>query len=257
VLADLKNASIIAKATARSHMHQVDHSPTAYYSDSPAWMKDSATEGYIKTCQDSKIGDAVLPDYFDGIVSAALTRQGIAAYDSGRYREALDLFTKALKLPAQNEFQVYSGLHIANVRLGRKAAANEFFGKLVDHGFAHKRLAMKFLFKPGSTTFWPDRRVSGSYSMWVKTIAKRTLNSNSCLEITGHSSPTGAEPLNERLSQQRAEYIEQKLEAEAPQLRGRTIASGAGSRENLVASGKDDLSDALDRRVVFQVHSCS
>jgi hypothetical protein len=35
-----------------------------------------------------------------------------------------------------------------------------------------------------------------------------------------------------------------------------TIANGCSSRENLVGSGKDDLSDSLDRRVVFNVISC-
>ena len=38
-----------------------------------------------------------------------------------------------------------------------------------------------------------------------------------------------------------------------PQLTPRTIANGVGSRENLVGIGKDDESDALDRRVEFKV----
>jgi hypothetical protein len=42
----------------------------------------------------------------------------------------------------------------------------------------------------------------------------------------------------------------------APNLKPRTIAQGVGSRENLVGNGKDDLSDSLDRRVVFNVISC-
>jgi hypothetical protein len=54
----------------------------------------------------------------------------------------------------------------------------------------------------------------------------------------------------------RAEYVKKKLEVEAPPLAKRTIAQGAGSRENLVGNGRDDLSDALDRRVVFQVINC-
>jgi outer membrane protein OmpA-like peptidoglycan-associated protein len=74
---------------------------------------------------------------------------------------------------------------------------------------------------------------------------------------TGHSSATGAETLNERLSQLRAEYVKKQLERQSPRLRGRTIASGAGSRQNLLGTGKDDISDALDLRVEFQVHSCS
>jgi hypothetical protein len=58
------------------------------------------------------------------------------------------------------------------------------------------------------------------------------------------------------LSLLRAELIKRRLEGDAPNLKNRTIANGVGSRENLVGSGKDDISDALDRRVVFNVISC-
>ena len=93
--------------------------------------------------------------------------------------------------------------------------------------------------------------------MWMKEIARRTMQSNSCLEIVGHTSRSGPEPLNERLSLLRAEYGKKRLEAEATELAKRTIANGVGSKENLVGTDKDDLSDALDRRVVFQVISCA
>jgi len=83
------------------------------------------------------------------------------------------------------------------------------------------------------------------------------MQSNSCLEIVGHTSRSGPEPLNERLSLLRAEYGKKRLEAEATELAKRTIANGVGSKENLVGTDKDDLSDALDRRVVFQVISCA
>src|SRR4029434_4913747 len=69
-------------------------------------------------------------------------------------------------------------------------------------------------------------------------------------------SRTGPEPLNERLSLRRAEYIQERLEADAPPLRNRTITSGKGSRENLVGSATDDARDALDRRVEFKVIGC-
>jgi tetratricopeptide (TPR) repeat protein len=188
--------------------------------------------------------------------ASALASEAITAYDTGRYREALDLFTDALKTSPGNHLAIYNGLYLTNLRLGRQAAANAIFGKLVDYGLTHKRLAIKFLFKPGTSAYRADHQISGSYSMWLKQIASHTARSNTCLEIIGHTSATGAEPLNERLSQRRAEYIKKQLELHAPRLRGRTIASGAGSRQNLLGTGKDDMSDALDRRVAFHVHSC-
>jgi outer membrane protein OmpA-like peptidoglycan-associated protein len=116
---------------------------------------------------------------------------------------------------------------------------------------------VKFLFKPGSTSFWADPQVSGDYQTWLEQIARRTSRSGECLEITGHTSPTGPEPLNERLSLLRAESIQQRLVAQAPALSKRTLVNGVGSRETMIGTGKDDATDALDRRVEFKVLSCA
>lgn len=255
-LADLKSKTIAAKGTALAQMQGLDPTPTPYFRDSPTWMRDEAIEGYINTCQTSNIGEPLQSVYSDGLIAATVINEAIAAYDHGRYAEALEFYSMALEMPAGNQLRVYNGLYLTNHKLGRKDAANQAFGKIIEYGLASKRLAVKFLFKPGTTAFWPDRKISGSYPHWLKEIAKRAAKNNSCLEITGHTSRTGAEPFNERLSQLRADYIKKRLEAEAPTLHGRTIASGAGSREILIGTGKDDTTDALDRRVAFQVHSC-
>ena len=126
----------------------------------------------------------------------------------------------------------------------------------MDYGLANQRLAVKFLFKPGSTAFLPNAQVTGPYPIWLKQIAARTAQSSACLEISGHTSPTGLLARNDRLSLRRAESIKQRLESQEPELGKRTLATGKGSRENLVGTGKDDVSDALDRRVVFQVIGC-
>ncbi|MEO6856120.1 MAG: OmpA family protein, partial [Rhodoferax sp.] len=84
----------------------------------------------------------------------------------------------------------------------------------------------------------------------------QTASSPACLEITGHTSATGPEPLNERLSQLRAEYVKTRLEATNPALAKRSIANGMGSRQTMVGNGRDDASDALDRRVEFKVIGC-
>ena len=78
----------------------------------------------------------------------------------------------------------------------------------------------------------------------------------SCLEITGHTSPSGPAALNERLSLLRAEYVKSQLDANAPALLRRSIAHGVGSAQTLVGSGRDDASDALDRRVEFKLIGC-
>ena len=256
VLADLKSGTVVAKGTARAQMPGVDHSPTPYFQDSPAWMKEGAMESYVNTCQTSKPGDAIQSAYLDSILAGTLISDAIAAYDAGRYADALDRYSSALELPTGHQLRAFNGVYLANLKLGRQAAAADAFGRIIDYGLAKNRLAVKFLFKPGTTAFVPDKQVSAHYPMWMKEIARRAAQSKSCLEVVGHTSRSGAEPLNQRLSQLRAEYIKKRLEGEAPPLAKRIVAQGAGSRENLVGTGKDDMSDALDRRVVFQVTAC-
>jgi outer membrane protein OmpA-like peptidoglycan-associated protein len=159
-------------------------------------------------------------------------------------------------MPGGEQLRVLNGLYLANLKLNRAQAAAAAFGDVIDFGLQRERLAAKFLFRPGSTQFFPDRRVSGQYAIWVQQIAARTARANRCLEIVGHTSPTGPAALNDQLSKLRAEEIRKRLQGEAPGLDGRLAARGAGSRETIVGTGRDDASDALDRRVEFNVIGC-
>ena len=255
-LADLKSGKIVSKGTARAKPEGVDITPTTYFQDTPAWAPDKATEGYIKTCQGTKAGDPINAAYADRILTAALISEAIEAYNSRQYPTAFDLYQSALRSPGGEQLRVYNGLYLTSWKLGRRGEALEAFGKIVDYGLANQRLAVKFLFKPGSTDFWPDRRVSGPYPLWLKQIAQRTSSHQGCLEVVGHTSRTGPEPINERLSALRAERVKTRLEADAPALRNRTIANGVGSKETLIGTGTDDARDALDRRVEFKVVQC-
>ena len=255
-LADLRTGKIIAKGSARARMDGVDATPTGYFRDSPAWIMERATDGYIKTCQGTKVGDPINPAYLDGILAAGLASEAIKAYELGRYRESLELYTSALATPSGDKLRAYNGIYLANAKLGRRDAAAEAFAKIVDYGLANKRLAMKFLFDPGSTAFVSAPAVSANYPVWLRQIARGASQRNACLEIGGHTSRTGPEPLNERLSLLRAEVVRHRLVEQAPTLGNRLIATGAGSRETLIGTGRDDLTDALDRRVVFSVIDC-
>ena len=131
------------------------------------------------------------------------------------------------------------------------------FGKVIDYGLKSEKIAVKFLFKPGSTQFYNDPKAKSPYNGWVGKIAERTGAGQGCLEIIGHTSATGLAALNDRLSSLRADYIKDRLEEENRSLRGRLISTGKGSREMMVGTGRDDASDALDRRVEFKVVKCS
>ena len=76
------------------------------------------------------------------------------------------------------------------------------------------------------------------------------------LAIGGHTDSVGSDALNDKLSQARAEYVRDRLRAAARGLDNHLLAKGVGSRENIVGTGRDDASDAIDRRVAFKVMEC-
>jgi outer membrane protein OmpA-like peptidoglycan-associated protein len=251
-LLDLKSGKIVSKGFARATPAGIEHAPVAYFNDSPVWTNDPAIQAYIKSCQGTKAGDAISQAYADRVLAAAFLSDAINAYNDKRYGEALELYRTVLRTPGGDQLRTYNGLYLASQKLNRKAEAASAFSKVVEHGLANNRLAVKFLFKPGSMQFWSDKKTATPYSMWLKTIAQKTASSQTCLEIVGHSSPTGPEPINLRLSGLRAEYVKDRLQTDAPTMAKRMIASGMGSKEPMVGTGKDNASDALDRRVEFK-----
>jgi outer membrane protein OmpA-like peptidoglycan-associated protein len=256
-LADLKTKTIISKGVARALPEGIDPTPVAFFADSPVFAKDASTDAYIKSCQGTKVGDNIDQTYADRILVASLVNDGIEAYDAGRYRDALDVYQSALKTPGGEQLRVLNGIYLSNYKLHRTKVAMEAFGKVVDYGLKGDRLAVKFLFKPGSTQFYTDPSVRAPYEAWLEKIAERTAANKGCLEVVGHTSATGLAALNDRLSGLRADYIKGRLEDEEHSLRGRILATGRGSREMIVGTGRDDASDALDRRVEFKVAKCS
>ena len=258
VMGDLSTGKIVAKSVARARLEDVDATPTAVFGEAPVWTEDPSVQSYIATCQASKVGDPIKPEYIEGLLAAALISEAGDAYDAGQYAEALSLYTTARKSPAGDQLRVYNGRYLCLVKLGRREEATQAFRELVDYGIRRKRLAVKFLFQPGSVRFVSINNVSVSYPMWLQQIANEADATKVCMQITGHTSPTGPAALNDNLSLMRAEYIQTRLEEDDATLRKRLVAAGAGSRENLIGTGRDDASDALDRRVELKpIDPCS
>jgi outer membrane protein OmpA-like peptidoglycan-associated protein len=249
VLLDLDSGKVVARSVARVPIRDADPTPTAIFRDSPAWTDDPSVQAYVANCQGSKVGDPISPAYLGGLLTAALINEAGDTYDAGRYADALDLYRTARKSPSGDQLRVYNGIYLALFKLGRAGPAADAFRDLVDFGLRKNRLAVKFLFRPGSVRFATDSEFSASYDVWLEQIAARAQETQACLQIIGHTGPTGPAAMNDSLSLLRAEYVQTRLEDERPQLKNRTVAAGMGSRETLIGNGRDDASDGLDRRV--------
>ncbi|XHS77145.1 hypothetical protein ACFJGW_15635 [Burkholderiaceae bacterium UC74_6] len=256
VMVDLKSGKLVSKAVTRSKMEAVDATPPPFFVDAPAWSKDPVTEGYVKTCQASKPGDAIQPSYVEGLVAASITDEAIRAYNGRQYKTAQTLFNKAAAMGSGPQLRAMTGQYLSSWKLGQREASMKAFANIVDYGIAQGQLGVQFTFAAGSTVLGPEG-IGIPNNLWVKILAQRLAAAKGCAEIGGHASRGGPEAINERLSAGRAEYVMRRLIDESPGLSKRLLAVGYGSRANLVGTGKDDASDALDRRVEVKPLACS
>jgi outer membrane protein OmpA-like peptidoglycan-associated protein len=255
-LVEMATRNVLAQASALARDDGLDTSPTAYYQDSPILVKDQVVDGYVRTAQTAP-GQPADAHYLDRLAASALINDGTNAYNASQYQDALGHYRNALSTPTGEQLRALNGVYLASWRLGRMGDAEQAFGKIVAFGLTNRNLGVKFLFNPGSTEFWSDPKVNGPYALWLRQIARQAGAAKVCMNVVGHTSRTGSEQTNDRLSQARASAIKQKLETEVSDLATRTRASGMGWRENIIGTGTDDVSDALDRRVEFKIVGCS
>lgn len=254
-LTEIRNGVVVAQSAARVLAKGVDSTPTSFFRDSPSLTKDRVIEGQIRTAQTPAGGEADQV-YLARLPVAALVSEAAKFYEEGNHAEALRYYEAAAERAEGRQMRVLVGIYLSNTQLGRTDAAANAFGRIVALGLATNNLSVKFLFRPGSTDFFPDPKISGPYAMWLKQLAQELSASKACLTIIGHTSRTGSEQFNERLSLQRAASIQKRIETLATDTVGRFQPVGMGFRENLIGSGTDDQQDSLDRRVEFRVRGC-
>ena len=255
-LADLRAGKFVSREeVAWVRPEEVDNAPTPFFRDSPVWTTSGGMGAHLQACA-GDLGDTVSPTYLNSIRAAAAVNDAITAYENGRYPEALALYTQASELPGGDQARVWNGIYLSNLAMNRPQQAEDAFGRMVDLGLAKGFLSVKFVFRPFSVEFWPDKAVSGQYPVWLRQIAQRSSARNTCLLLIGHTSPSGTPAANDALSERRADYVRSQLVQRAPALRDRTEAQGRGAREPIVGTGKDNWTDLLDRRVEFEPHVC-
>ena len=254
-LTELASGNVVAQSSAVARDEGLDHTPLPYYRDTPMPTKDRVVEGYVRTTA-SAPGQHADAYYLERLAVAPVIKDATSAYNAERYQDALTHYSAAGDAATGEQMRVLNGIYLSSEKLGRKAEAEQAFGKLVAYGIANQQLGVKFLFNPGTTVFWSEQKISGPYPMWLREIAKASADAKVCMDIIGHTSHTGSVAYNDMLSMQRARYIRQRLIGEAGVLVDRTTPSGKGFRENIIGSGTDDAVDALDRRVEFRIVSC-
>ena len=256
-LIDLRTGKVIAKQIDRATVDSVNPEPLKYYRDSPTWHKDKTVLAYINSCQiNTQIGDPADPDYLAHLPAAAVVNEAILAYGEGKIPAAHKLYKEAEVLADPGDLRVLNGLYLTSWQLGQKDEAREAFGKLVESGLEAKRLPVKILFQPGTTSFNRVGDLPQQYQLWLASLAQETGKAAACVRIVGHTSRTGSARVNEALSKRRAEAVRKLLETSDRSLTTKLTATGVGSREALVGLGTDDQRDALDRRVEFRVIDC-
>lgn len=254
-LTDRRIGLVVAQSAVPVLRAGVDATPTPFFAESPSLVKDRVTEGYLATSQ-TPAGGAADPVYLNAVPTAALLSEALEAYNTQQWEKALEYYTAAAARPDGAQLRVFNGIYLSNVQLGRKEAAQEAFGRIVALGLATNNLAVRILFNPGSTEFWRDPSVTGVYPMWIRQIARETKEGDYCLTVIGHTSATGTEAINSRLSLARARTIRDAMLREVPALANALRIDGKGSSENIVGSATDNAVDSLDRRVEFRTTAC-
>jgi outer membrane protein OmpA-like peptidoglycan-associated protein len=248
-------ALVLAHASARVRNTGLDLTPSKLDQDSPVVSLDRVAAAQIRTAG-ANGGEAADPRYLAALGAAASINAGKDAYDAGRFAESAKHFQAALEDPTGERLIALNGSYLASIKLGRLDLAEDHFGRIVRLGVTDRNLNVRFLFNPGTTDFWSDPQISGQYEMWIRQVGKGIQRAKACVQLVGHASHTGTEEFNDRLSEQRALHVRQRLLQQVPQLAPSLTAKGMGFRKTLVGIGTDDSRDALDRRVEFRVHDC-
>jgi outer membrane protein OmpA-like peptidoglycan-associated protein len=256
-LADLRTGRIVAKRFDRAAPASVNAEPTRFFRESATGLKDRAVTAYVNSCQvEARVSDPLDPLYLMRLPAAAVLNEAINAYNDGRFSVAHRLFADAARTGDADDLRVLNGRYLTSWQLGRKAEATQAFARIVSRGLAEKRLALKVLFEPGTTTLLAVTDQRTQYRLWLREVARQADTLKSCLRVVGHGSRTGNPASSEALALQRAAVVRWILAKDAPPSAKRFQAEGVGWRENLVGLGSEDASDALDRRIEFRVVAC-
>ncbi|MEW6670622.1 MAG: OmpA family protein [Thermodesulfobacteriota bacterium] len=228
----------------------INFTPTPIYRDSPLYLTGGRLPSPGKP----------LPPHRDENISletTAILIEARMAYEKEDYETAESLFRMAAGRKDGQDMDTYAGLYLANHKLGRLEEAEKAFARLVAiSAEKYQSFTVKYLFGVNSVEFLKDKSLEDRYQTWIRNIGKYFQHTSKCLRIVGHSSRTGPKDYNDKLSLERAKSVQAILQKSFPEVFERSEVVGKGFSENIVGTGADDDSDALDRRVELFVIEC-
>ena len=254
-------ASVFAKssgkvlASASVHVSRFDTTPMDIYKDSPVFLKGVNYGKYAASVK-KKPNEMVEKEYFERLNVKSMQAKGDKLYEQKEYKKSLLSYNQASSSQSEQQLEVLNGQFTILVKQGQWGEAEAVYGKLIKSSITEtKEIASKITFGPNSKV--PAENKSNIYNIYMRQIAALVSSIPDCrIRIIGHSSRSGSEMYNEKLSLQRALWIQNRMESFVPEITTKSEAIGRGFQENIVGTGRDDLTDQIDRRVEFKFDRC-
>lgn len=233
-----------------------DTTPKEIYKDSPVFLKGEDYKHQTESVKKTP-GETVNKEYQDSLTAKSLRVKGDNLYEHKEYKKSLSYYNQAADLRKGNQLHILNGQFTNLMVQGQYKAAEEVYGRLLRASLKETgEIASTISFDPGQTI--PLKSKANYHNIYMKEIANFVVSRPGCkLKIVGHSSRTGTATYNDRLSKERAVWIQEKMETYAHGIISRSTTAGRGFRENIVGTGKDDLTDLIDRRVEFIFSECT
>ena len=258
VLASVDNRKrVVALADVWVSEKNLDYTGAGIHADTPMFIIDPLREK-ARAIIESRVKASVEPESAAFLETKAILVEAGDAYENKDYKKALRLFEQAAKQDDGQVMETYAGLYLTHYVLNQKRQAEVAFAQLVDISVTKTgSLSVKFLFEVNQADFLKNENLRTQYYIWIKKIGEYFRHSNTCLQIVGHCSKTGPAEWNDKLSEKRAQRIQNLMRRSFPEIKQHSQAIGKGYHENIVGTGTDDERDALDRRVEFILTDCS
>lgn len=241
--------------TLRVNAHQFDSTPSRFFRDAPLFL----TGSYHQTRQEVAKGaeSAISPELRNRFITMeGQLQEAIMRYEEGDYQTSLGIFTEILGKDPEN-LAALSGRYQTLLEIESKSSDIESaLSQLMSAAINQGNISFKFLFQVRSVEFRDDLEITRRYQAWLRQLAKQIYSAGKCMQVLGHASRSGAYEFNMQLSFSRATNIMNQLLTDEPRIKGRVTALGRGYQDNIVGSGSDDATDAIDRRVDFKLVSC-